>query len=63
MEYMLMLVVLLVVWRGAYWLSPAEKKRWTFWGGLITFLSVVYFQFVLHPYRWERILFDISKIF
>lgn len=62
MEYLLVMTGLLLVWGGACWLSPAGKKRWTFWAGFITVLSVVYFQFVLHPYRLERIVFDISKI-
>lgn len=63
MEYILVLLGLLVVWGGAYWRAPKTGKKWTFWGGFACVLTVVYFQFVLHPYRVERMIFDIRQLF
>lgn len=62
MEYIFILVGLLLLWGGVYGFCPAQEKKWAFWGGLVGMLTVVYFQFVLHPYRLERIVFDLSQI-
>ena len=62
MEYIFILVGLLLLWGGVYWFCPAQGKKWAFWGGLVCMLTVVYFQFVLHPYRVERMLADLSQL-
>ena len=62
MEYIIALLGLLLVWGLAYWCVPAKEKSFTFWFGVVNIALVVYFQFVLQPYRLERIVFDLSQI-
>ena len=62
MEYLFILVGLCLLWGGVYRFCPAPGKKWAFWGGLVGMLTVVYFQFVPHPYRLERMVFDLSQI-
>lgn len=62
MEYIFALLGLLLVWGLAYWFAPAKGKGFAFWFGFVNMVLVVYFQFVLHPYRLERIVFDLSQI-
>lgn len=62
MEYIVVLLGLLLVWGLAYWVTPTKGKRFAFWFGFVNMVLVVYLQFVLHPYRLERIVFDLSQI-
>lgn len=62
MEYIFALLGLLLVWGLAYWVTPAKGKSFAFWFGFVNMVLVVYFQFVLQPYRLERIVFDLSQI-
>lgn len=62
MEYIFALLGLLLVWGIAYWFVPAKGKRLAFWFGFVNIALVVYSQFVLQPYRLERIVFDLSQI-
>ena len=62
MEYIVVLLGLLLVWGLAYLVTPTKGRCFAFWFGFVNMVLVVYLQFVLHPYRLERIVFDLSRI-